>query len=597
MGAIASPWDLYRRQILAGLAILVLQTALVVGLLLQARRRRRAERELDERLRFETLLSDVTRTLARSDIGTLDAEIEKGLHRLAEAFAADRAELAELTEGSSDLTLTYVYVAGPGIQRLPPVMEAARFPWLSQRVREGYLVRFSHLAELPPEAAVDRENMERFGTRAKVLIPLAMGGATLGALGLGMLREHTWPSELVRRLELSAEIFGGALMRRRFERLLEESRGLGRSLFTSLHGQAAILDRRGTIVAVNEAWAKAGRADGNAGAPARVGDSYLEVCRAAVERGDPDAESVLRGLEAVLGSAAPGFSTEYRTRVAAGEGWLELLAEPLRRAEGGAVVTIVDITDRKRAELEAGRLRDDLAHLTRVSTLGELAASLAHELNQPLTAILSNVQAAQILMRGPSPDLDEVREILSEVVTDDKRAGQVIQHLGALFKKGERERVPLDVNELIREVLRLLTNDIALRGASLQADLGTGLPFVQGDRIQLQQVVLNLAVNGLDAMHDQPPGRRHLRISSGLHQTKMRIEVADTGRGIAEADRERLFQPFYTTKPTGMGMGLAIARSIVEAHGGSLAVASHPGPGAIFHVTFPTTVASDAPAP
>jgi signal transduction histidine kinase len=401
----------------------------------------------------------------------------------------------------------------------------------------------------------------------------------------------------VRRLELSAEIFGGALMRRRFERLLGESRGLGTSLFTSLHGQAAILDRRGVIVAINEAWAQAGRADGDGRAHARIGDNYLEELQASIERGDPDADGVLRGLAAVLESGTSGFSTEYRTRTAAGEGWLEILGEPLRRSEGGAVVTLLDITDRKRAELEAGRLRDELAHLTRVSTLGQLAASLAHELNQPLTAILSNAQAAQILMSRPSPDLDEIREILAEVVTDDKRAGEVIRRLRELFKKGARERVPLDVNELIREVLRMLHHDIVLRGASLRADLTKGLPLVEGDRIQLQQVVLNLAVNGLDAMTDQPAGGRHLTIRSGLEETKMRIEVADTGRGIDEADRERLFQPFYTTKPTGMGMGLAIARSIVEAHGGSLSVARHAGPGTSFHVTFPTTVASSAPAP
>jgi two-component system sensor kinase FixL len=385
-------------------------------------------------------------------------------------------------------------------------------------------------------------------------------------------------------------------MRRRFERLLEESRGLGRSLFTSLHGQAAILDRRGTIVAVNEAWAHAAGTIREVDATARVGDSYLGICRAAVERGHLDPESVLEGVRSVLEQAATGFSTEYRIPTAAGERWLELLVEPLRRAEGGAVVTVVDITDRKGSELEAARLREDLAHLTRVSTLGQLAGSLAHELNQPLTAILSNAQAAQMLLSRPSPDLDEVREILSEVVTDDKRAGQVIRRLSSLFQKGERVRAPLDMNELIREVLRLLHNDIALRGASLHADLGAGLPLVEGDRIQLQQVVLNLAVNGLDAMNDQPAGRRHLEIRSALHQTRMQIEVADTGRGITAADRERLFEPFYTTKPTGMGMGLAIARSIVEAHGGSLSVASDPGPGAIFRVTFPTMVTSAAVA-
>jgi C4-dicarboxylate-specific signal transduction histidine kinase len=380
-------------------------------------------------------------------------------------------------------------------------------------------------------------------------------------------------------------------MRRRFERLLEESRGFGTSLFASLHGQVAVLDRRGTIVAVNAAWAQAARAEGVGGATTLVGASYLEARRAALERAEPDAGEVLRGLVAVLENAEPGFSIEYRTAGPGGERWFELLAEPLRRAEGGAVITLVDITDRKRAELEAGRLRDDLAHLTRVSTLGELAASLAHELNQPLTAILSNVQAAQILLDRDSPDLAEVREILSEVVTDDERAGEIIRHLRSLFKKGQRERAPLDVNELIREVLRLLQNDVALRGASFRVDLGAGLPLVEGDRVQLQQVVLNLVVNGLDAMRDRPPGERHLTIRSSLDKTKMQIEVADLGQGIPEADRERLFEPFYTTKPAGMGMGLAIARSIVEAHGGSLSVVNRPGVGATFRVLIPTTVA------
>jgi PAS domain-containing protein len=551
----ASPWDLYRRQILAGLAILALQTVLVVGLLLQARRRRRVEKELAERLRFETLLSDMTRSLARSDIGTLDGEIDKALGRLGAALAVDRAELAEIIEGSSDFTVTFVYVTRPGIEPLPRLLESARFPWLSQRLREGHFVRFSRVSELPEEAAVDRDTLDRLGTQAAVLIPLTMGGAPLGILALAMLREHSWPTELVRRLELSADIFGSALMRRRFERMLEESRGLETSLFTSLHGQAAILERQGTIVAVNQAWTQGGRSEGDGIAPARVGDNYLEELQTAVENGDPDADGVLRGLVAVLGSGTSGFSTEYRTRTVAGERWLEILAEPLRRSAGGAVVTLLDITDRKRAELEAGRLREDLAHLTRVSTLGELAASLAHELNQPLTAILANVQAAQMLMKRPSPDLDEVREILSEVVTDDKRAGEVIRRLGSLFKKGKGERLPLDVNELIGEVLRLLRHDIVLRGASLRTDLGTDLPLVEGDRIQLQQVVLNLAVNGLDAMRDQPAGRRQLTISSGMDRTKMRIEVRT--RGAASTRRTGTVSSSPSTRPSPRAWGWA----------------------------------------
>jgi C4-dicarboxylate-specific signal transduction histidine kinase len=300
--------------------------------------------------------------------------------------------------------------------------------------------------------------------------------------------------------------------------------------------------------------------------------------------------AVVEGLAAVLEGAAPDFSTEYRIPSTAGDGWVRILVEPLRRPEGGAVLTLVDITDRKRAEIEAGRLREDLAHMIRVSTLGELAASLAHELNQPLTAILSNVQAAQMLLDRDAPDLDEIREILGEVVSDDKRAGEVIQGLRALFKKGQREKGPLNLNELVQEVSRLLHNDAALMGVALELDLDPGLPAVEGDRVQLQQVILNLAVNGLDAVRDRPSGERHLAIRSSLHSGRARIEVADSGAGIAAGDRNRVFEPFFTTKAGGMGMGLAIARSIVEAHGGSLSVADTPDPGSTFLAVFPTGI-------
>jgi signal transduction histidine kinase len=402
-----------------------------------------------------------------------------------------------------------------------------------------------------------------------------------------MLSEREWPDGLVRRLEVSAEVFGSALMHRRFARLLDESRGFGTTLFASMQGQAAVLDRRGVILAVNEAWAKAVRGGRSGAPPALVGTSCLDACRAAHIGGEQEAENVVAGIVDVLEGVAPRYSVEYRVGAAEGERWLEMLAEPLRRANGGAVLTVVDITHRKRVEAEAVRLRDDLAHVSRVSTLGQLAASLAHELNQPLAAILSNAQAAQKLLARPSPDLDEIREILTDVVEDDKRAGDVIRGLREFFQKGHRDRAPVDLNELSREVTRLVQHDVTLRGASIRTHLRAELPLIDGDSIQLQQVVLNLMVNGLDAMRDLPSAQSVLTIRSGLEQGMMWIEVADTGRGIAEADRERLFQPFFTTKTTGIGMGLVIARSIMTAHGGDLSLVD-PGPGAVFRMTIPT---------
>ena len=311
----------------------------------------------------------------------------------------------------------------------------------------------------------------------------------------------------------------------------------------------------------------------------------LAACRTAAERGDATAERVRAGVAAVLRGDQKRFELEYDTD--GGRAAYILRAEPLARPDGGAVVTHSDVTARRQAQMEIEEQRREVSHLARVAVLGQLSGALAHELNQPLAAILSNAQAARIILARPSPDLDEVREILAEVVEDDERAGQVIKRLRSLYKNGQGERVPLDVNDLIREVLRLLQNDVLLRGAALRVDLGSSLPQVVGDRIQLQQVMLNLMVNGLDAMRDQPSGQRNLSVRSGPREDALTSEVADTGHGVPETHRERLFEPFFTTKPTGMGMGLAIARSIVEAHGGDLSLVSPPGTGAVFRVAIP----------
>jgi two-component system sensor kinase FixL len=270
------------------------------------------------------------------------------------------------------------------------------------------------------------------------------------------------------------------------------------------------------------------------------------------------------------------------------EVWHVMSVEPLRQVDGGAVISHRDITDRKRAELEALHQRRELAHLTRVAMMGELSASLAHELNQPLTAILSNAEAAEQLLTDDSPDLDEVRAIIADIITDDQRAGDVIHRLRGLLKKGEFERLPLDLNPMIQEVARLLHSDIILRHMELTLDLDPDLPLVCGDRVQLQQVALNLMVNGLDAMAEGPLDDRALVVRTQCHDSQMiRIAVEDRGSGLQEANIGRIFSPFYTTKPDGMGMGLSICRSIVEAHGGRLWAANNPERGATFSFTLP----------
>lgn len=249
---------------------------------------------------------------------------------------------------------------------------------------------------------------------------------------------------------------------------------------------------------------------------------------------------------------------------------------------------LLDLSERKWAEEDLQRHRDQLAHVTRVTTIGELTASLAHELNQPLTAIVSNAQAGERFLAAPSPPLAEVREILGDIVADGQRAGEVIRRLRGLLKKGEFQFAPLDLNGVIGEVVTLAGADAILRNIAIALELASDLPLVRGDRIQLQQVLLNLILNGLEAMGASVPGDRRLviRTTRGEGGT-VRVEVQDAGVGIKEERLDRIFEPFYTTKPSGMGMGLSITRSIVKAHGGEIRAASNPDRGATFSFVLP----------
>ena len=240
-----------------------------------------------------------------------------------------------------------------------------------------------------------------------------------------------------------------------------------------------------------------------------------------------------------------------------------------------------------KAELDAHEQRRQLTHLSRVAMLGELSGGIAHELNQPLTAILSNAQAAQHFLDRKDLDRDELSEILKDIIAADQRAGEVIHRLRALFKKGERHLQPLDANELVREVLSIAHGDLITRAVEVLPDLAPQLPLIEGDRVQLEQVMLNLVMNGCDAMSAGGADGRRLSIRSRSSEAGVQISFTDLGLGFRAEDYDKLFQPFYTTKPQGLGLGLSISRSIVAAHGGRLWGTSRPGHGATFHLSLP----------
>lgn len=250
------------------------------------------------------------------------------------------------------------------------------------------------------------------------------------------------------------------------------------------------------------------------------------------------------------------------------------------------LVVIRDITERRRAELELQTQRTELAHLSRVALLGELSAAFAHELNQPLAAIMANARAGQRLIARKPPDTDEVRNILEDIVADDRRAGEVIRRMQALLKRGELQLQPLDVNEVVHEVVELLHSELIRREVNIHTALAPALPRVPADRIQIQQVLLNLLFNACDAMADQPREGRSVAVATSGTLGAVRISVADQGTGIPEGNEERVFEPFFTSKRHGLGLGLAICRTIVAAHGGRLWAVNNADRGATFHLVL-----------
>ncbi len=432
------------------------QAVRMVGTVQDITERKQIEKEREERLHFERLLSDLSAMFVNIPIKQIDAEIEGGLQKTGEFLGVERVTLFEFAEGVSTLQPVASYTAS-GFDPYRSSDFPHSMPWIVAQVRKGEQVVLNRiLDDLPPEASTDKAYLQSIGLRSKVLIPIKVGGNVEFAISLSSFRrERRWPDELVKRMRLLGEIF-------------------------------------------------------------------------------------------------------------------------------------VNILIRKRATIKARSLGEELAHVTRVTTLGELAGALAHEINQPLAAILSNAQAARRFLAAGEPDMEEMAEILKDIAEDTERASAVIKNLRRMMKKEEREFLPLSVNEVAHEVISLVKRDPVGHRVDISLQLEDDLPPVLGDRVQLQQVLMNLIRNGFEAMIYQEEGTRELVLRS-LQQDErhLRVEVQDAGIGIEEAKVDRIFDPFFTTKSEGMGMGLSVNRTIIEAHGGRLWARNNPEYGMTFSFTLP----------
>ena len=292
-------------------------------------------------------------------------------------------------------------------------------------------------------------------------------------------------------------------------------------------------------------------------------------------------------IEAMQAATAAGKLAVNEFRIVRPDGvirWIRCRAGALgdyRGAPAQISGTFSDITERKAAEAEVALQRQELAHMMRVSMLGELSGGIAHELTQPLSAILSNAEAARILLTQKNPNLAEVAEVLDDIISEDNRAGEVIRRLRGLLRKSAAKFEPADLNDIATSTLRLLHNELINRRIRTSIELEQDLPLVSGDPIQLQQVLLNLLLNAMDAMNEMVPSRRKIVISTRLlNGEEIEVRVADNGVGLSQASQMRAFQPFFTTKERGLGLGLSLSASIIKLHGGELALQNNAKGGA-----------------
>jgi PAS domain S-box-containing protein len=395
-------------------------------------------------------------------------------------------------------------------------------------------------------------------------------------------REPRSPSQREQQIvEQITHLAGIAIQRKLDEDKLRDSEDQWRAVFENNPIMSFVVDAAGTVVSVNPSGAEQlGYTVGEL-----IGRSMLDLFHEA------DREAVQTHVAACFEPL--GHARSWELRKVRKDGtiiYVRETARAIRRTGREPVVLVVceDITERKRAEDALHRAQAELAHVTRLTTLGELAASIAHEVNQPLAAIVADANASLNWLAAAEPELGRVRETLAAIATDGHRAADVIQRIRQLATKTEPRKARLDVNDVVRDVAALVRAEVVRFEIALALDLAPAFPPVVGDRVQLQQVVLNLVMNAIEAMASVTSRPRTLVIRSERHEGDMvRLAVHDTGVGIAASDVDRVFGAFFTTKPAGMGMGLSISRSIIEAHGGRLWAAANEPHGAIFQFSLP----------
>jgi two-component system sensor kinase FixL len=566
----------------------VIATVLIFILLRNLSRLHRTRRELNDRLRFERLIAMLSARFINILPERVDHEIETGLDEVVDTMKLDHWVFFELPTDGGGLRVTHK-MRRLGADAAPLPLSKQQLPWLSEQISQGNSVVLPDLAEnLPVEAHTEKEFFRDFGINSALAFPfIQAAGATRAILYASARRQRKWPDEIIHDLHSIGQIFASALARKEADESLRESEAT-----ISLAAQSANLGLWSRDMQTGKIWATE-RTRTLYDFPADGEVTFAEFFASLHPDDRPATEKAI--AEAV--ADVRDYNVVHRVVRADGtEHWIAARGRAIYSGTGQPLKMMgasFDITERRQRALEIEGHRQELAHLGRVALMGEMASSLAHELNQPLTAIATNAAAGQRFLNRGVIDARELHELLLDIALDGERAGKIIRGIREMVRKGNTNREPVDMNQVVKDVVRLTNSDAVRHSCVVVTELDSQLPLVEADAVQLQQVLLNLILNAFDAMREIPHHQRRVVLSTSyLVPTSqanggVRTTVRDFGTGLSEKAHQRIFEHFFSTKKDGLGMGLAIARSIVESFGGVLDATNASGGGAIFHFTLP----------
>ena len=578
-----SPWEEHRGLVVGAILLSVLETVLILALLRSLARLRRTRRELDDRLGFERLVATLSARFVNIPPEQVNDEVERALDQVVEGMKLDRCALLELSGDDRGLHITHQSkTLGVGLVLFPRSIQI--LPWFFDQISDGTTVILADVTkDLPEGGTNEREFCREFEIKSALILPFFQSEAAARAILYASTSRHqNWPADEIPNLQSVGQLFVAALAGKAAQELSRESEAT-----ISLAAQSADLGLWSRDMQTDKIWATERTRtmyDFTAGVSVTF-ERFLESVH-------PDERLSIEGTikEALVDGR--DYNIEHRIIRRNGEvRWIAARGRAIYSAAGQPLKMMgasFDVTGRKQRELEAEGHRQEIAHLGRVALMGEMAASLAHELNQPLTAIVSNAGAGQRFLDQGEVDIQELHELMSDIVSDGERAGEIIRGIREMVKKGKAMHGPVDMNQVVTDVVRLTKSDAVSRSCTVLTELDSELARVEGDPIQLQQVLLNLVLNAFDAMQEIPVQFRQVVLSTksdadGFVHTAIR----DFGPGFSDSLRKRIFEPFFSTKKDGLGMGLAIARSIVESFGGVLEARNAPGGGGLFHITLP----------